>query len=43
MLCGSPDGRLAVFDIRSKDVAAASKLGFAPLNELPDAQEVACQ
>jgi hypothetical protein len=43
MLCGSPDGRLAVFDVPKKDAAAASKLGFARLGELPDAQEVPCR
>ena len=43
MLCGSPDGRLAVFDIPKKDGAAASKLGFSPLSALPDAQEVPCR
>ena len=43
MLCGSPDGRLAVFDIPKKDGAAASKLGYAPMGALPDAQEVPCR
>ena len=43
MLCGANDGRIGIFEIGSKDMAAASRLGFAPLSRLPEAQVLPCQ
>jgi hypothetical protein len=41
--CGMPDGRLVIADIEAKDLAAARKLGFAPLSDLPQAVATACR
>ena len=40
--CGMPDGRIVVAEIAPGDLAAARKLGYAPLAELPEAAPAAC-
>ncbi|MDO5652488.1 MAG: hypothetical protein Q4G39_00055 [Brachymonas sp.] len=42
-VCGAGDGRIAIFQISSTDVAAAQRLGFAPLSHMPDAQTSSCR
>ena len=41
-VCGSPDGRIAIFEISSAQAEAASALGFAPLSTLPTAKTIPC-
>lgn len=41
-VCGAADGRIAIFEVASADAAAAAKLGFLPLAQLPDARTAAC-
>jgi len=42
-MCGAPDGRIVIFELSSDDAQSSSKLGFAPLSNLPDAKEVPCK
>ena len=42
-MCGAPDGRVAIFELSNADAQSSSKLGFAPLSKLPDAQVVPCK
>lgn len=42
-VCGAADGRIGIFEVPAAQVQAASKLGFAPLGNLPAATKLACQ
>ena len=42
-MCGANDGRIAIFEVDSADLAAAARLGFAPLANLPEAQVSPCR
>jgi len=41
-MCGAPDGRIGIVGVPEDKVAAAAKLGFAPLSNLPDATKTVC-
>lgn len=41
-VCGASDGRIAIFEVAAADAAAAAKLGFLPLAQLPDARPAPC-
>jgi hypothetical protein len=41
-VCGGPDGRIGIFEIPADQADAAARLGFAPLNELPEATKTTC-
>jgi len=41
-VCGTSDGRIAVFDIDEAQVAAALIIGFALLSTLPNATTTSC-
>ena len=40
--CGSPDGRIGIFEVPTSQAQAASALGFAPLSGLPYAFKTSC-
>ena len=42
-LCGSPDGKINIFEIPERKIPQASTLGFAKLSSLHDAKERPCQ
>lgn len=42
-MCGAPDGRIMIVELSGDDAQASSKLGFAPLSNLPDAKEIPCK
>lgn len=41
-VCGSPDGRIGIFEISSAQAAAAATAGFMPLSNLPTARTIPC-
>lgn len=41
-VCGSPDGRIGIFEIAPDQAAAAAAAGFAPLSTVPTARTVPC-
>jgi len=41
-VCGSPDGRIGIFEIAPTQLAAAAAAGFSPLSNLPAAKTVPC-
>jgi len=41
-VCGSPDGKIGIFEISPAQSAAASAAGFAPLSTLPGAKTAPC-
>lgn len=41
-VCGASDGRTGIFELSGNDAKAASKMGFMPLSELPEARVVPC-
>lgn len=41
-LCGAADGRIGVFEIAETKLSAATALGFAPLDSLPEASKTVC-
>ncbi|MBJ6799145.1 hypothetical protein [Geomonas propionica] len=43
MVCGAPDGRIAIFEIPAQQAVSAAALGLKPLATLPDAAETPCQ
>jgi sugar phosphate isomerase/epimerase len=42
-MCGAPDGRLGVLEIRAADAEAAAALGFKPLEQWRGAATVPCR
>lgn len=42
-VCGAADGSIRIFEIPANGLTAATALGFAPLSEIPNAQEVPCR
>ncbi|MBT9613923.1 MAG: hypothetical protein IV108_11740 [Burkholderiales bacterium] len=42
-MCGVSDGRIVIFELSSDDAQSSSKLGFAPLGNLPEAKVVPCR
>ena len=42
-MCGVSDGRIGLFEIAAKDVAAAARLGFAEVSALPGFREAPCK
>lgn len=43
MVCGTPDGAIRIFEIPADQLAAATRVGFRPLSELPDAVRETCR
>ncbi|MBL4612063.1 MAG: hypothetical protein JKY58_15340 [Pseudomonas sp.] len=41
-MCGSPDGKIGLFQIAPQHLQQARALGFEPLAQVPDAAEVDC-
>ena len=41
-VCGSPDGRIGIFEISPAQAGAAAAAGFAPLSTLPAAKAIPC-
>ncbi|MDB5749205.1 MAG: hypothetical protein JWP72_4053 [Massilia sp.] len=41
-VCGSPDGRIGIFEISPTQAGAAAAAGFAPLSTLPTARTIPC-
>jgi hypothetical protein len=41
-VCGSPDGRIAIFEISPAQAEAAGAVGFAPLSTVPTAKTIPC-
>ena len=41
-MCGAPDGRIGILEVPEGKVSAAAALGFAPLNNLPEASKTVC-
>jgi hypothetical protein len=41
-VCGTPDGKIGIFDISSNQASAAAAAGFTPLSSLPGAKTVPC-
>lgn len=41
-VCGSPDGRIGIFEISPAQAGAAAAAGFAPLSTLPAARTIPC-
>jgi hypothetical protein len=41
-LCGTPDGRIGIFEVEDAELAIALTLGFALLSTLPNAVDAAC-
>lgn len=42
-VCGADTGEINIFEISSSDLEKAKNLGFKPLSDWPDAQEVPCR
>jgi hypothetical protein len=42
-VCGAPDGRIFIVEVRADQAPAAAALGFAPLANLPDAARAPCR
>jgi hypothetical protein len=41
-VCGTPDGRIGIFEVDDAELAIALTLGFALLSTLPNAVDAAC-
>lgn len=41
-LCGTPDGKIGIFEIPPAQAAAAAAAGFMPLSTLPAAKTIPC-
>jgi hypothetical protein len=41
-VCGSPDGRIGIFEISPTQAGAAAAAGFMPLSTLPSAKTIPC-
>lgn len=41
-VCGTPDGRIGIFEISPDQAGAAAAAGFKPLSTLPTAKVISC-